>query len=75
MFRRALGFFTPDPVLPDLDRLKGVSLFPHQADGVAFLLSKRRAILADDMGWGNPPGNGRNGGRGTDGANSRREKD
>lgn len=27
-------------------------LYPHQADGVAFLLSKRRAILGDDMGLG-----------------------
>ena len=25
-------------------------LFPHQRTGVAFLLSRRRAILADDMG-------------------------
>jgi SWI/SNF-related matrix-associated actin-dependent regulator 1 of chromatin subfamily A len=25
-------------------------LYPHQADGVAFLISKKRAILADDMG-------------------------
>src|SRR6476620_7131224 len=35
-----------------LDRLRGVSLFPHQADGVAYLLSKKRAILGDDMGLG-----------------------
>jgi SNF2 family DNA or RNA helicase len=27
-------------------------LYPHQSDGVAFLLSKKRAILADDMGLG-----------------------
>jgi SWI/SNF-related matrix-associated actin-dependent regulator 1 of chromatin subfamily A len=27
-------------------------LFPHQVDGVAFLLCRRRAILADDMGLG-----------------------
>ena len=27
-------------------------LFPHQIDGVAFLLGRRRAILADDMGLG-----------------------
>jgi hypothetical protein len=39
MFRRAVGLFTPDAVLPDLDRLKDVSLFPHQADGVAFLIT------------------------------------
>ncbi|QIG49467.1 DEAD/DEAH box helicase [Nordella sp. HKS 07] len=39
-------------LLQGLDRLKGVSLFPHQADGVAFLLSKKRAILGDDMGLG-----------------------
>ena len=27
-------------------------LFPHQIEGVAFLLARRRAILADDMGLG-----------------------
>src|SRR5690606_4049111 len=27
-------------------------LFPHQVEGVAFLLARRRAILADDMGLG-----------------------
>jgi SWI/SNF-related matrix-associated actin-dependent regulator of chromatin subfamily A-like protein 1 len=52
MSRSAVDLFTPDTVLPGFDRLKGVSLFPHQADGVAFLLSKKRAILGDDMGLG-----------------------
>jgi SWI/SNF-related matrix-associated actin-dependent regulator 1 of chromatin subfamily A len=37
---------------PGLDRLAGVHLYPHQADGVAFLVSKRRAVLGDDMGLG-----------------------
>ena len=27
-------------------------LFPHQVEGLAFLLGRRRAILADDMGLG-----------------------
>ena len=27
-------------------------LFPHQIEGVAFLLGRKRAILADDMGLG-----------------------
>jgi SNF2 family DNA or RNA helicase len=27
-------------------------LFPHQVEGVAFLLGRRKAILADDMGLG-----------------------
>src|ERR687896_205675 len=27
-------------------------LYPHQIEGVAFLLGRRRAILADDMGLG-----------------------
>ena len=27
-------------------------LFPHQVEGVAFLLGRKRAILADDMGLG-----------------------
>jgi SWI/SNF-related matrix-associated actin-dependent regulator 1 of chromatin subfamily A len=30
----------------------GATLFPHQIEGVAFLLGRRRAILADDMGLG-----------------------
>jgi len=30
----------------------GEALFPHQIEGVAFLLGRRRAILADDMGLG-----------------------
>src|SRR6187399_3064650 len=38
--------------LRGIDRLQGVNLSPHQADGVAFLLSKKRAILGDDMGLG-----------------------
>ncbi|MEO1526490.1 MAG: DEAD/DEAH box helicase [Planctomycetota bacterium] len=29
-----------------------IGLYPHQVDGVAFLLARRRAILADDMGLG-----------------------
>ena len=27
-------------------------LFPHQVEGIAFLMGRRRAILADDMGLG-----------------------
>jgi SWI/SNF-related matrix-associated actin-dependent regulator 1 of chromatin subfamily A len=41
--------------VPHLDALGTVApglLYPHQADGVAFLISKKRAILADDMGLG-----------------------
>jgi hypothetical protein len=30
----------------------GEGLFPHQVEGMAFLLGRRRAILADDMGLG-----------------------
>jgi SWI/SNF-related matrix-associated actin-dependent regulator 1 of chromatin subfamily A len=37
--------------LADAQRL-AEGLFPHQVDGVAFLLGRRRAILADDMGLG-----------------------
>ena len=37
---------------PGIDKITVGSLYPHQADGVAFLLSKKRAILADDMGVG-----------------------
>src|SRR5690606_33138788 len=37
-----------------LERARRISkgLFPHQVEGVAFLLARRRAILADDMGLG-----------------------
>jgi SWI/SNF-related matrix-associated actin-dependent regulator 1 of chromatin subfamily A len=41
--------------IPHLHTLGAVPpglLYPHQADGVAFLISKKRAILADDMGLG-----------------------
>ena len=40
------------PHLDALSRIAPGSLYPHQADGVAFLISKKRAILADDMGLG-----------------------
>jgi len=39
-------------VLPGIEKIAPGSLYPHQADGVAFLLSKKRVILADDMGLG-----------------------
>src|SRR5215510_12302330 len=41
--------------IPHLDALGSIApglLYPHQADGVAFLISKGRAILGDDMGLG-----------------------
>jgi SNF2 family DNA or RNA helicase len=28
------------------------SLYPHQVEGVAFLLGRRRSLLTDDMGLG-----------------------
>ena len=37
---------------PGLEKIAAGSLYPHQADGVAFLLSKKRVLLADDMGLG-----------------------
>ena len=37
---------------PGIDKIAEGSLYPHQSNGVAFLLSKKRAILADDMGLG-----------------------
>jgi SWI/SNF-related matrix-associated actin-dependent regulator 1 of chromatin subfamily A len=37
---------------PGIDKIVEGSLYPFQSDGVAFLLSKKRAILADDMGLG-----------------------
>src|SRR6476659_9111128 len=40
------------PHLDAIGRLPPGLLYPHQADGVAFLISKGRAILADDMGLG-----------------------
>ena len=41
----------PDAALTTAGALAD-GLFPHQIDGVAFLLGRRRAILADDMGLG-----------------------
>ena len=46
-----------DPSATDADSLKRAEkiaehLYPHQVDGIAFLLGRRRAILADDMGLG-----------------------
>src|SRR6478735_2289818 len=41
--------------VPHLDALGTIPpglLYPHQSDGVAFLISKGRAILGDDMGLG-----------------------
>ena len=38
--------------VPGIDKITAGSLYPHQADGVAFLLSKKRVLLADDMGLG-----------------------
>jgi len=41
--------------IPHFERLSAIRpglLYPHQADGVAFLISKKRALLADDMGLG-----------------------
>ena len=37
---------------PGIDKIASGSLYPHQADGVAFLFSKIRAILDDDIGLG-----------------------
>jgi len=34
--------------LAGIDKIAPGSLYPHQADGVAFLLSKRRVLLAVD---------------------------
>src|SRR5215472_15872856 len=42
----------PFPHLETLGAVAPGLLYPHQADGVAFLISKKRAILADDMGLG-----------------------
>lgn len=41
----------PDAAFRDAVALAD-GLFPHQIEGVAFLLGRRRAILADDMGLG-----------------------
>ena len=46
----ALAF--PVPHLDAIGRLPQGLLYPHQADGVVFLIAKGRAILADDMGLG-----------------------
>jgi SWI/SNF-related matrix-associated actin-dependent regulator 1 of chromatin subfamily A len=44
-----------DAIIPDLAPMLSLQPglpYPHQADGVAFLLAKKRAILGDDMGLG-----------------------
>ena len=50
------GAVPPSPEVRDeaLRRAHALAagLFPHQVDGVAFLLGRRRALLADDMGLG-----------------------
>ncbi len=43
---------SPTPQQIDEARQLTDGLFPHQVDGLAFLLARRRAILADDMGLG-----------------------
>lgn len=40
------------PQLVALSTIPPGLLYPHQSDGVAFLLSRKRAVLADDMGLG-----------------------
>ena len=40
------------PNLAAINSLPTGLLYPHQADGVSFLISKGRAILGDDMGLG-----------------------
>lgn len=40
------------PHLAAINTLPTGLLYPHQADGVSFLISKGRAILGDDMGLG-----------------------
>jgi SWI/SNF-related matrix-associated actin-dependent regulator 1 of chromatin subfamily A len=41
----------PEPALARAEALSR-GLFPHQVEGLAFLLGRRRAILADEMGLG-----------------------
>jgi len=45
-----------DEIIRSDGRLEGVdaTLYPYQTEGVAFLASKGRALLADDMGLGKP---------------------
>ena len=40
------------PHLTAINALPKGLLYPHRSDGVAFLISKGRAILGDDMGLG-----------------------
>src|SRR5918994_1302567 len=47
----ALSPGDPDGAFRDAAALAR-GLFPHQIEGVAFLLGRKRAILADDMGLG-----------------------
>ena len=52
-FAQLLGLVPDDPDAAYRQAIAlGDGLFPHQIEGVAFLLGRRRAILADDMGLG-----------------------
>jgi SWI/SNF-related matrix-associated actin-dependent regulator 1 of chromatin subfamily A len=52
-FARLLALSPHDPDLAFRKAAElSAGLFPHQIEGVAFLLGRRRAILADDMGLG-----------------------
>jgi SWI/SNF-related matrix-associated actin-dependent regulator 1 of chromatin subfamily A len=52
-FARLLALSSGDPDAAFREALAlSRGLFPHQIEGVAFLLGRRRAILADDMGLG-----------------------
>ena len=60
------------PHLSAINALPKGLLYPHQSDGVSFLISKGRAILGDDMGLGqNPPGHRRHADRSTNGDDPR----
>jgi SNF2 family DNA or RNA helicase len=43
---------SPTDAAPARAKRLADGLFPHQVEGIAFLLRRRRAILADDMGLG-----------------------
>lgn len=43
---------TLSSLAPGLERIAPGTLYPHQHEGVTFLLSRKRALLADDMGLG-----------------------
>ncbi len=52
LFNRKVSLKNPQGIIKERAEEIAEGLYPHQIEGVAFLLGRRRALLADDMGLG-----------------------